>query len=44
MYIKDESYMALIGKMRENPEYEMFHDVLDYMAAHHVRLEQENEI
>ena len=44
MHIDDERYMALISKMRENPDYEMFHDVLDYMTVHRVRLEQENEI
>ena len=44
MHIEDENYIALIRKMRENPEYKMFHDVLDYMMAHRVRLEQENEI
>lgn len=44
MHIDDERYIALIRKMRENPDYEMFHDVLDYMTVHRVRLEQENEI
>ena len=44
MHIEDEGYIALIRKMRENPEYKMFYDVLDYMTVHRVRLEQENEI
>ena len=42
--IEDERYIGLLRMIRENPEYGVFSEVLDYMLEQRVRLEQEAEI
>lgn len=39
--IKDKSYLDKLKKLLENPEYDLFHDVISLMLKKKVRLEQE---
>ncbi len=36
-------YLASLSKLIDDPEYEVFHDVIMYMLENHVKLEQEQE-
>lgn len=39
--IKDKRYLDKLAKLLENPEYELFHDVIKIMMEKKIRLEQE---
>lgn len=44
MEIQSEAYLKLLEDMEQNPEYEIFHDVIQLMIQERIRLEQENMV
>ena len=42
MEIQSEAYLKLLEDMGQNPEYEIFHDVIQLMIRERIRLEQES--
>ena len=40
---RSDQYLASLSKLMDDPEYEVFHDVIKYMLENHVKLEQEQE-
>ena len=44
MEIQSEAYLKLLEDMGQNPEYEIFHDVIQLMIRERIRLEQENMV